>query len=156
MEIAGYLCSETPPAHLVSSVRAVVFQEGHVLVMRNLDNTHIIPGGRVEEGETFEETLRRELLEEAGVEIEVMGQVGLVHLKHTTPKPKDHPYPYPDFLWPVYVASVVGERPEAKVDDDYEIASWFLPLSKTRRLTLEDYEKAFLEAAMIEMRKQAS
>ena len=148
LELSGYLCSETPPADLVSSVRAIVFKEDQVLVMRNLDSTNIFPGGRVEEAETFEETLRRELLEEAGVEIKVGLQVGLVHLRHTTPKPKGYPYLYPDFLWPVYVASFVRERPDAKVDDDYEIASRFLPLPEVRGLALEDHEKAFLEAAV--------
>ena len=146
--VSGYLCSEGPPSGLVSSVRAVVLKEDSVLVMRNLDSTHIVPGGRVEEGETFEETLRRELLEEAGVEINVKAQIGLVHLRHTTPKPKNHPFPYPDFLWPVYVASLVVQMPEAKVVDDYETSSRFLPVRDVRRLALEDYEWAFLEAAV--------
>ena len=102
----------------------------------------------MEEGETHEETLRRELLEEAGVEIEVRGQFGLVHLKHTAPRPRDYPYPYPDFLWPVYVASFVAWRTDAQVEDDYEVSSRFLPLRKVRRLALTDYEKPLLEAAV--------
>ena len=148
LEVTGYLCSEAPPSELVSSVRAIVFDEDRVLVMTNLDGTHIVPGGRVEQGETFEEALRRELLEEAGVEVRVIARIGLVHLRHTTPKPKDYPFLYPDFLWPVYAASVVGLRPDAKVEDDYEIASQFLPLQEVRGLGLEDHEKAFLEAAV--------
>ena len=57
-------------------------------------------------------------------------------------------YLYPDFLWPVYAASVVGLRPGAKVDQDYEIASQFLPLQEVRRLALGDHEKAFVESAV--------
>ena len=148
MEFFGYLCSETPPVGLVSSVRAVVFKGDLVLVMRNLDGTHILPGGRVEDGESLEETLHRELLEEAGVEIEVMGQIGVVHFRHTTPKPKDYPYPYPDFLWPVHVASFVNDRPDAKVEDDYEISSRFLPLGEVREMKLGEHERVFLEAAV--------
>ena len=148
MEISGYLCSEAPPADLVSSVRAIVFKGDQVLVMRNLDSTHIVPGGRVEEGETFAETLQRELLEEAGVEIRSGAQIGLVHFRHTTSKPKGYPCLYPDFLWPVCVALFVPERSDAKVDDDYEIASRFLPLPEVRKLALVDHEKAFLEAAV--------
>ena len=148
LEYSGYLCSETPRADLVSSVRAIVFREDLVLVMRNLDGISIVPGGRVEEGETHEETLHRELLEEAGVEIKMMDQIGLVHLRHTTPKPENYPYPYPDFLWPVYVASFVRPRPDAKVDDGFEIASEFLPLQEVRGLGLDDFEKAFLAAAV--------
>ena len=148
LEIAGYFCVENPPLELVSSVRAIVLREDHVLVMRNLDGTHIVPGGRVEEGETHEETLRRELVEEAGVEIEVGTRIGLVHLRHTTPRPKDHPYPYPDFLWPVYVASFVSDVPHARVEDDYETSSRFMSVHDVRGLVLDGYEKAFLEAAV--------
>ena len=148
LQVSGYLCSEAPPADLVSSVRAIVFKEDRVLVMRNVDGTSLLPGGRVEEGETHEETLRRELLEEAGIEIRIGAQIGLVHLRHTTAKPKGYPYPYPDFLWPVYAASFVREQPDAKVDDGYEISSRFLPLEEVEELALDDHGKAFLEAAV--------
>ena len=148
LQVTGYVCSEAAPASLVSSVRAIVFKEDRVLVTRNLDGTHILPGGRVEEGETHDETLHRELLEEAAVEIKVMAQIGLVDLKHVTPKPKGYPYLYPDFLWPVYIASFVRQGPEAEADDDYEIASEFLPLQEVRRLALDQHAKAFLEAAV--------
>ena len=144
LQITGYLTGEPPPWELVSSVRAVVLKKDAVLVMRNVDSTHILPGGRVEEGENHEEALKREIFEEAGVEIEAGDQIGLVHLTHTTPKPKDYPYPYPDFLWPVYVASFRGLSPEAKVEDDYEISSRFLPIKEARAL-VADGEKIFLD-----------
>ena len=148
LEVSGYLCSEAPPPDLVTSVRGIVFDKDRVLVMRNIDGTHILPGGRVEKGETFEETLRRELLEGTGLEIKVMDQIGLVHLRHTTPKPKDYPFIYPDFLWPIFVASVLADKPDAKVDDGYEISSQLLPLQEVRALALEDHDSAFLEAAV--------
>ena len=148
LEVSGYLCSEAPPANLVSSVRAIVFKEDRVLVMRNMDGVYILPGGRVEDGETHVETLQRELLEEAGAEIRAIVQFGLIHLRHTTPKPKDHPYPYPDFLWPVYVASFVRSRPEARVEDGYGISSEFMPLQKVRGLALDGFEGTFLEEAV--------
>jgi ADP-ribose pyrophosphatase YjhB (NUDIX family) len=102
----------------------------------------------VEEGETHEETLKRELLEGAGVEIKVIGQIGFVHLRHTTPKPQNYLYPYPDFLWPVYNACFERWRNDAKMKDDYEISSRLLPLQEVRGLALESYEKVFLEVAV--------
>jgi len=58
LEIRSYISSEVPPGELVSSVRAVVLREDSVLTMTNLDGDHILPGGRVEEGETHDEALR--------------------------------------------------------------------------------------------------
>ena len=148
LTVSGYLSAEAPPAELVSSVRAIVLKADSVLVMRNLDSTNILPGGRVEKGETHEGILRREVLKEAGVEIEVLARIGLMHLKHTTPKPKDYPYSYPDFLWPIYAASFAGWRLDAKVEDGYEVSSGFLPIHEVRTLGLEDQELAFLDAAI--------
>jgi 8-oxo-dGTP pyrophosphatase MutT (NUDIX family) len=52
------------------SVKALVFDpQDRLLVMQNRDDTWELPGGGWEHGETLEECLRRELLEELGVGI---------------------------------------------------------------------------------------
>lgn len=55
---------------------AVVEQDGSFLVTRRLERTHLagtweFPGGKCEDGESLEESLRREMLEELGVNVEV-------------------------------------------------------------------------------------
>ncbi len=55
------------------SARAVVVDEaGRVLLVRHRDGDrefHVLPGGRIEPGETAAEAARREVLEETGLEV---------------------------------------------------------------------------------------
>lgn len=71
LEVAAYLCSDAPPPEFVQSVRAIVLKEDSVLVMDNPGGSHIIPGGRVEENETIEEALRRELRRQSDYQLYV-------------------------------------------------------------------------------------
>jgi 8-oxo-dGTP diphosphatase len=55
---------------------ALIFDAGKLLITQRRANDHLpnlweFPGGKVEPGETFEECLRREILEELGIEIKV-------------------------------------------------------------------------------------
>ena len=58
LRVRYFLSDEQPPEQLVTSVRCLVFQNDSVLALRNRKGNHILPGGRREEGETFEQTLR--------------------------------------------------------------------------------------------------
>ena len=63
LALSVYLTERPPPSDLVSSVRAVVLKGDCVVTVRTHGGaTAILPGGRVEKGESFSDTLRRELL----------------------------------------------------------------------------------------------
>ncbi len=50
-------------------MRAIIIRDGHILVMRRNkfgDKYYTLPGGGIDVGETAEEALKRELLEETG------------------------------------------------------------------------------------------
>lgn len=59
LRVCYFRSDEQPSEQFVTSVRCLVFQNDSVLVLRNRKGNHILPGGRREEGETFEQTLRR-------------------------------------------------------------------------------------------------
>lgn len=67
------------------SSRAIIIENGKVLTMfrRKTKNGiteeyYVVPGGGIENGETLEENVKRELSEELNVEIEIIGYLGTI------------------------------------------------------------------------------
>ena len=63
---------------VIDVAAALIFRDGKLLITRRRDDAHLgglweFPGGKREPGETFEQCLVRELLEELGVETSVGG-----------------------------------------------------------------------------------
>lgn len=68
----------TMPKHSVSVAGIVVREDGRVLVIRRDDNGHWeAPGGVLELDESFEAGVRREVLEETGLVVEVERLAGV-------------------------------------------------------------------------------
>ena len=66
------------PTHSVSVAGVVIDVDKRVLVIRRRDNGHWeAPGGVLELGETFEQGVEREVLEETGVQISVEALTGV-------------------------------------------------------------------------------
>lgn len=144
-----YLAEELPPLEYVTSVRAVVLRDAEVLVV--LDESgdhHVLPGGRREHGESIEETLRRELLEETGWAVGVPHLVGVLHLHHLAACPTDYPYPFPDLLQLVYCATAVEFRPEAIKPGEPEVEARFRPVDEALRLGLPESQQLLLHEAL--------
>lgn len=63
--------------HLVSVAGLVTNGEGKILLVKSPWRGWEYPGGLIEPGETFQEALHREIREEAGVEVEITGFIGI-------------------------------------------------------------------------------
>ena len=63
--------------HLVSVAALVTNDKGEILLVNSPWRGWEYPGGLIEPGESFQEALHREVREEAGVEIEITGFVGI-------------------------------------------------------------------------------
>ena len=57
----------------------VIIHDNKILLHRNVNSDHYaLPGGRVEIGESSEKTVKREIMEETGKEIELTGYVATI------------------------------------------------------------------------------
>ncbi len=76
------------PSHPQLAVSAAIFRDGKILLVRRArppaKGFYSLPGGRVEFGETLHTALRREVLEETAIEIEIVGLAGWREVLPTT------------------------------------------------------------------------
>lgn len=121
-------------------------------MVRSPDSIHVLPGGRIEPGETLLEALHREVAEETGWTIQNPTLLGFIHYHHLSPKPPDYPYPYPDFLQVVYCAAADEHQPSRKNADDYEIEAQWVSFEAAKQLALSKRDRLYLQAAIRHMR----
>lgn len=110
-------CGAVSFPRISPAVLAVVKKDGKLLLARNAQNAAgfwSLIAGFVEPGETFEDCVRREVKEEVGMEVEVLGYLG------------SQPWPFPDQLMLGFEARWVAGEP---APDGVEIAEagWFGP-----------------------------
>jgi ADP-ribose pyrophosphatase YjhB (NUDIX family) len=148
LRVAGYLSTELPPLAYVTSVRAILLRADRVLLLRNSDGAHILPGGRREVDETVEATLRREILEESGWAIAQPTLLGLLYFHHLSPKPAEYPYPHPDFLQLVYVAEAASFVERVPLPDEYERDARFVPIAELNAMSHAPEGLQFLPYAL--------
>ncbi len=148
LRVTSYLTTDIPPLAFVTSVRAIVLNGSSVMFVRAPDGTHILPGGRREDGEALIDTLMREVLEETGWTIEQLQLLGVKHYHHLTPIPPDYRYPYPDFLQIIYRAHAQQYLPEAREIDGYEIETKFISTAEALRLPLMSSDHMWLRTVL--------
>ncbi len=100
--------------------------------------TYDFPGGGIDPGETPEQAMRREFLEETGLVVEAGPSVTVfnhywIHEDGTPYNNRCH----------IFEARLVAERPDAKTENDHELV-WLPPLEVIKRLKNEGYAWAMV------------
>lgn len=126
------------------TVSAVVEKEGRFLIVEERSSGVTVinqPGGHIEVGETPEQAVEREALEETGCRIKVSGLLG-VYLWI-------HPQTRQNFLRIVFAANLVLQDTAMALDDGIHAVHWWTPkdLQSRRRMlrspvvlrSVEDY-----------------
>lgn len=136
LRISAYLGAAPLPDDLVTSVRCLVTVGEDVVVCTNQKGLdHAWPGGRREPGETYDETVSREVREETGWRIAAgsIAHLGFLHLFNSG-EPLA-PYPHPDVLQVVTTATASDRAAEDWTDvEGYEVSSRLVPLREAARV----------------------
>ena len=99
-----------------------------------------VPGGAVEFGEILEDAVKREIMEEYGIDIEILEQFPAAN--HLIPAEKQH------WVSTTFVARIKdGQEPKIMEPDKCDAIGWFpldklpVPLSLITQLDLKEYKK---------------
>jgi 8-oxo-dGTP diphosphatase len=83
------MASVVQPSHPQLAVSAAIFRDGKVLLVRRARSPakgfYSLPGGRVEFGESLHQALAREVDEETGLNIDIVGLAGWREVLPATP-----------------------------------------------------------------------
>ncbi len=139
------------PTRPILAVSVAVFREGRVLVGRRarppMARRFSLPGGVVEVGETLAEAVARELLEETGVEAEI-----IAFNRHVEPIVLEGDRIRAHFV----IASFVGRwtRGEASVSDELDAVAWIEPATCATLMTTPGLSEILESASRIERERR--
>ena len=119
-EISLILDDSLPPQALMTSAFALVFCEGNFLMTKLHHRGWDIPGGHIDPGETPEQTVRRELMEEAAVELGAIRLFGYQKIRLLGEVPNGYRYPYStsyQVFYLGYVTKILPFTPTTEAED---------------------------------------
>jgi 8-oxo-dGTP pyrophosphatase MutT (NUDIX family) len=117
------LLDNEPPSNLIAHVNLVPRANNGWVLIQHKNGAWDIPGGTLEPGETYIETLRRELLEEAGAELLSFQVLGAWHCNSLAKKPYRPHLPFPEFYRLVGCGQVELNTVPSNPPDEEQIAA---------------------------------
>ena len=133
------------PTHIIAAAAVVVNEDGDVLFEKHVRRGWEFPGGQVEVGENVIDAVRREVLEETGVEIEV-GELFCVSSNTGKYPGYNGVKEIPTKLMLDFICRAVSG--EARPSDENSETAWFKKdeaLSLIQAPAMRERFKAFLE-----------
>ena len=125
-----------------TAVRAVVERDGRLLLVRNNRGDVKFPGGGLEEGESHEETLRREVSEETGHVLSLVGRkLGTATERYPDIRDPDAVF---EMISHYYQCGIVSDKGPQRLDD-YEAEMGFVSVWLPFAAAIET-NRALLEA----------
>jgi ADP-ribose pyrophosphatase YjhB (NUDIX family) len=116
-------------------VKALIFNEGKFLVMHNNgveEDLWELPGGRMEFGETAEETLRREMIEETGLVVEPIRLLDTWNLIRE------------DYQIAGIIYLCKFEKGEVRLSDEHDAFKWISTDEESLQMVYEDFRVRML------------
>ena len=134
------------PARPILAVSAAVFREGRVLIVRRarapLLGHFSLPGGGVEVGETLAAALARELMEEVGIEAEI-----IAFNRHVEAIYREGDRIRTHFVIVSFVARWI--RGEPRLSDEVDAVEWIDPAAPLPSPTTPELSEVLTRAARI-------
>jgi 8-oxo-dGTP diphosphatase len=139
------------PTRPILAVSAAVFRQGRVLIVRRarapLIGHFSLPGGGVEVGETLAEAVARELMEEVGVEAEIIAFNRHVEaIAHEEKRIRTH------FVIASFVARWISG--ETRLSDEVDAFEWIDPAAALPSPTTPELGEVLASAARIERERK--
>lgn len=124
-----WLSQELPDLNKTSSAFIMAFKDEKVILANVYSRGWDVPGGHIENSETPEEAMQRELFEETGASLLVSSLMGYSKISISGKKPSGYNYPYPESYMPIYWGMIDNisepsasmEVGKAKLFSEYEI-----------------------------------
>lgn len=109
-------------AHILA--RAVIIDQNHILLCktrRHKNNYYFLPGGHIENNETAQDALSRELMEEAGVSATIHRFLGCLEYQFTPDKKEPcHTHEY-NFLFKASSSELLAQTPIPHLEEHIEL-----------------------------------
>lgn len=131
----------------LTTVHGFIFDvEKRLLMVKHKVRGWEIPGGHIDEGESDEKAMHRELYEESQIKVEKLFRLGFLKKMATGPKPENCEYPYPLSYCSFFAAKV--DFQDEFVGDESIVDYSFMSLKEAHKTKWIMSYKDYLEAAL--------